>query len=193
MTIQMKRLFLFFACVASHATMAQAPQISMDELAEVTPEFTAERDAAADDLRERPMFIARMSERCREILGMPPAPSSGAPEESRWRAANHRYFTAAVRYRDKKKTRRDENPFAAYRVAMQENRALLEKVNARTDAQLEANTDPPQMCRTFFADSEEGRLDVTPADAHYEALEGMARELFDPPSRNQAPAGTGSH
>ena len=185
MTIRIKFLCLFFACVASHASIARAPQISMEELAEVTPEFTAERDAAAAYLRERPFFLQQMSGRCREILGMPPAPSSGAPEESRWRAANFRYLAAAVRYRDKRRTHRDGDPLASFQTAMQEARELQKKVHAETDARLEASTDPRQTCRIFFADSEEGRLDITPADAHYEALEGMARELFDPPSRDQ--------
>jgi len=185
MTIQMKCLFVFFACIATHASMAQVPQISMEELAEVTPEFTAERDAAADYLRERPMFITRMSERCREILDMPPPPSGAVPEESRWRVANYRFATAAVRYRAKKKNLGNEDPLTAYQTAMQETRELQKKVYAETDARLEASTDRQQTCRAFFADSEEGRLDVTPADAHYEALEGMARQLFDPPSRDQ--------
>lgn len=185
MTIQMKCLVVFVACIATHAAIAQAPQISMEELAGVTPALTAERDAAADYLRERPMFITRMSERCREILGMPPPPSSGAPEESRWRIANHRYATAAVRYRAKKKNQADGDPLSAFQTAMEETRALQKKVYAETDARLEASTDRQQTCRAFFADSEEGRLDVTPADAHYETLEGLARELFDPPSRDQ--------
>lgn len=185
MTIRIKRLLVFLALATSQASMAQAPQISMEELAAVTPEFSAERDSAAAYIRERPFFLQQMSGRCREILGMPPAPSSGAPEESRWRAANFRYLTAAVRYRDKRKTHRDGDPLASFQTAMQETRELQKKVYAETDARLDASTDPRQTCRTFFADSEEGRLDISPADAHYEALEGMARELFDPPSRDR--------
>lgn len=190
MTTPVKLLTCFFACAMTHASMAQAPQISMEELAAVTPEFTAERDAATTYLRERPWYISRMSERCREILGMPPLPSSGAPEESRWQSVNHRYSTAAVRYRDKKSKHGDEDPFAQFKRAMEETRQVQKKVYAGTDAQLEASADRQQACRTFFTDSEEGKFDVTPADVHYETLEGLARELFDPPSpgpRDSAP------
>jgi hypothetical protein len=176
--IRMARVLLLLACAVTQTAIAQAPQMSREELAAVKPKFTAERDAAAAYIRERPYFIRRMAERCREELRMPPSPSRGGPEESRWEYANYRYSAAGVRYRSKKTETGD--PIVGFQTGLKEIGELREKVYAETDALLKAESNRAQMCRTFFADSEAGKLDVNTTDPHYETLEGLARELFDP-------------
>jgi hypothetical protein len=178
----MTRFFLLLACAVTQVAMAQAPQLSREELAAVKVTFTAERDAATSYIRERLYFIKRMAERCRKELHTAPSPSYGGPEELHWEHTNYRYSTAAVRYRGKKTDASD--PIAGFQAGLQEIGEVQKKVYAETDALLKAAPNRAQMCRTFFADSEAGKLDVSKTDPHYETLEGLARELFDPLPRH---------
>lgn len=156
---------------------ARPPELTRQELAAVNVAFTAERDAAADYMATQPVVISRMAANCRKLLKQPPSPL-GEPEESRWQTDNYRFSAAAVRYLGKKRKDSDD-PLVRFKRSLDRARTVQGKAYAEADAVLSAAPDKEQACRSFFADSEAGRLNVAAGHPHQEALEGLARELVD--------------
>ncbi|MBB5205833.1 hypothetical protein HNQ51_003160 [Inhella inkyongensis] len=175
----MRRWIPWVLMVAALPVGAQgeAPrEMSRAELAAVKPAVTPERDAVAELMGLRGYFIARMAERCRKELGMPPS-RYAEPEESRWQGKNHRYLAAIARYTQKRDGPRD--PLTNFQLKLEQAGARQKTAHAQADAALKAAPDRAAHCTAFFADSEAGRLDVSEQDPHYGTLEGLARELFD--------------
>lgn len=174
---------IIFICLflsASNA-FAELPQLSREELAAVQVTPSAERDAAVIYMREMSFYLSRMASRCRKELKMP-ASELSEPEESSWSAKNYRYSAAAVRYDGKRSLLTDA--FAQYQASLDKFGAAQKKAYADADALLKPRKDRIQVCNQFFMDSQNGHFDITPGNPHYEVLETLAKELFDPRSNN---------
>ncbi|TAK74785.1 MAG: hypothetical protein EPO12_19820 [Aquabacterium sp.] len=135
--------------------------------------FTPQRDAAVVYVKERSFYISRMAQRCRKILDMPESPDS-QPEATAWNAANRRYSTAVAIYESKQQP---ADPIQAFQSSLALGKERLKSAYAKADRELDSSDDRTLRCNRFFADSQAGKLDITPQDEHYEVLEGIAREF----------------
>lgn len=168
-----------FICLflLSSSAFAQQPQLSREELAAVQVTPSAERDAAVIYMREMSFYLSRMASRCRKELKMPPSLTS-EPEQSLWGQTNYRYAAAAVRYDGKRAMYQDA--FTQYQTSLDKYGVAQKKAYADADALLKPKKSRAQVCNQFFMDSQNGRFDIVPGHPHYEVLETLAKELFDP-------------
>ncbi|GGY85212.1 hypothetical protein GCM10011613_32910 [Cellvibrio zantedeschiae] len=174
--MKLHRILICLSLLASN-TFAELPQLSREELAAVQVTPSAERDAAVIYMREMSFYLSRMASRCRKELKMP-ASELSEPEQSLWGQTNYRYSAAAVRYDGKRAMYPDA--FTQYQTNLDKYGVAQEKAYADADALLKPKKSRVQICNQFFTDSQTGRFDITPGHPHYEVLEGLARELFDP-------------